>query len=86
MVERANDLRDGNDGKYVRTYDPDYGDGLGRVWGTDDPSDAILFESVGKALEFWRQPSTVKPLREDGNPNRPLTAFTIEMVPVEVTE
>lgn len=40
------------------------------------------FPDVVEALEFWRTQSRVRPLRPDGGANRPLTAFTVEVVPV----
>ena len=74
-------LDDGfNYGRYVKRYDPDYMGGRGRVWSSAEPKDAIQFGSFLEATEFWRQPSKVKPLREDGKPNRPLTAFTVTIV------
>lgn len=42
-------------------------------------SEALTFPSQREAFEFWRQRSTRRPLRPDGRPNRPLTAFTIEI-------
>jgi hypothetical protein len=65
-----------HDGRYVLHYDPNYENGLGRVWTTAKPHLALQFETFVEAAEFWRQSSTIKPLREDGEPNRPLTAFT----------
>ena len=85
VVGAANGHPTEYDGQYVQTFDPDYEDGLGRVWTTRYLSEARVFSTVAEALEFWRTQSTVKPLRADGKPNRPLTALTVETVPVEVT-
>src|SRR5882672_5929531 len=69
------------DGLYVASYDPDARDGHGAVTGTADRTQALHFETPADAFTFWRQPSTVRPLRPDGRPNKPLTAFHIEIMP-----
>lgn len=70
---------------YVKFYDPDAFDGRGDVETTPDIQQAMHFPTSLEAFMFWKQTSTVRPLREDGSPNRPLTAFTIttEVVPDE---
>jgi hypothetical protein len=40
------------------------------------------FSSSTEALEHWRRQSVVYPLRPDGKPNRPLTAYTVEVTHV----
>jgi hypothetical protein len=67
-------------GKFVADYDPDGCSGRGRLSTTSDPTSALRFADVGPAMKCYRQQSTVAPLREDGRPNRPLTAFTVEFV------
>ena len=47
---------------------------------TDDPRQAREFGSAGEAEAFWKQAHGV---RKDGRPNRPLTAFVIEIRPIE---
>jgi hypothetical protein len=44
-----------------------------------DKEDAMAFDDVKTALEYWQRQSTVVPRRTDGRPNRPLTAYTVEM-------
>lgn len=66
-------------GRFVSRYDPDAHGGLGQVWTTADPRMAIQFISHGEAVAFYRQASTVEPVRDDGKPNRPLTAFTVSI-------
>jgi hypothetical protein len=73
-----------HEGRYVSRYDPDAHDGLGQVWTTSNPRKAIQFSDVARAAEFYRQTSTIKPLREDGRPNRPLTAFTVDIFNWEI--
>jgi len=60
---------------YVSRYDPDAFDGGGDVETTYDIKRAIVFASYQEALEFSRRTSTVRPLRDDGLPNRPLATF-----------
>lgn len=45
---------------------------------TASPALAMPFESAGDVLDYWRTQSKTFPLRPDGRPNRPLTAFSIE--------
>lgn len=68
-----------HDGRYVCGYDPDAHQGLGQVWSTPFPQNAIKFASVVDAAQFLRQTSKVKPIRDDGKPNKPLTAFTVSI-------
>jgi hypothetical protein len=72
------------DGKYLVEYDPTRPgvspDGLpmtAHVAVTDDPEKAARFPTLEEALETWRLSHG---LREDGKPNRPLTAFGVEFV------
>lgn len=73
-------------GSLLASYDPDGNAGAGDASWTLDPSRALVFNSPGAALELWRRRSTVRPLRPDGRPNRPLTAYTIEVSPLERNE
>lgn len=38
---------------------------------------APLATSQAAAMECWKTQSTVQPLRDDGQPNRPLTAYNV---------
>lgn len=71
------------DRAYVLSFDPDAHDGGGELMTTRNARNAKRFASTGEAFEFWRQASTVRPLREDGKPNRPFTAFTVSIEGVE---
>lgn len=66
-------------GEYLEAFDFDFDDGLG--WGdfTPDIAKAKRFADAREALEFWRTPSKVRPVLEDGRPNRPLTCLTVEI-------
>mgnify|MGYP001563947691 FL=1 len=72
---------DGADGQYVRSYDPDGNDGRGDLEITSDPASALVFEDVKQALAAWKAQSAARPLRWDGKPNRPLSAFTVTFEP-----
>jgi hypothetical protein len=67
------------DGLWLKSYDPDGRGGRGNVIGTKKRAEALRFTDMPSAMKFWRQPSSVLPLRPDGKPNRPLTAFNIEV-------
>ena len=67
-------------GRYVVEYDPQPRNGPNgefvHLLTTDDPEQALQFPSGGEALEFYLRAAG---LRSDGKPNRPLTAFTVEI-------
>ena len=44
--------------------------------------EAKRFASHDEAMEFWRKQSVVQPLRDDGEPNRPLSGFSISIEPL----
>lgn len=73
------------DGEYVVEYDP--GRNSKDPWGremvchlvtTPDPEKALELPSM-EMFELWRLVDPRDPVRPDGKPNRPLTAFTVEM-------
>ena len=61
------------EGHYLKRYDPDTGQS---EW-TSQQEQAMRFESVGEAFAFWKQTHRKEPVRADGKPNRPLTAFSV---------
>lgn len=69
--------------RWLRAIDVDAYGGRGLVTWTTDRSKAMRFADLGEAFECWRRQSTVVPLRDDGKPNRPLTAFTITFDVIE---
>jgi hypothetical protein len=71
-----------HEGEYLKSFDHDTPDGLGYGEFTRDLSEAKLFASRARALEFWRRPSRSRPLRPDGEPNRPLTCLTVAVEPL----
>jgi hypothetical protein len=64
--------------RYLRAFYPDRHGGRGEIFFTDDPAEARKFDSFTAVMECWKTQSKVRPLRLDGRPNRPLTAFTIQ--------
>lgn len=71
-------------GRFLAAYRP-HAFGRGRyvadIDTTDDIAEAMTFRSLGDAARFWRQESGVP--RPDGQPNRPLCAFTVETVTLD---
>jgi len=71
-------------GLYLRSYDANGNDGLGHVEWTDKLSEALTFEGPVQAFTFYSQQSTRFPTDFNGEPNRPLTACTVEVVNAEM--
>jgi hypothetical protein len=70
------------DNQWLVSYDPDYHWPDGTYDGGDlrtspDERDARQFIDVKAAVEYWRQGHGTC---ADGKPNRPLTAFNVEIV------
>lgn len=73
--------------EWVVYSDPDGGDPeidypTGAIVSSDDPERAMAFASFDEAVLYWQRQSERTPLRPDGRPNRPLTAFTVEIEPL----
>jgi hypothetical protein len=69
-------------GDWLSQYDPDAYEGRGAAVWTPDKTHALRFNIPADAMRRWRAQSTVRPWRRDGKPNRPLTAYTIEIVEI----
>jgi hypothetical protein len=69
---------------YLKAWDLDAYDGYPSAWAdmTADIAEAHHFPSKLHAMEVWRQQSKRVPYRPDGQPNRPLTAYTVEIIEV----
>jgi len=72
------------DGQFLVEFDPDRPgvapDGRPIIFHlvtTADSQEARIFADANEAHEFWRQVSKKNPIRPDGEPNRPLTIFTV---------
>ena len=69
---------------YLHTFAVDAGPmGSPHILFTGRRDLALRFPNGGAALECWRTQSVLHPLRADGLPNRPLTAFSVEIVPAD---
>ena len=76
------------DGQYLVEYDPRIpGSGangapmIAHIVVTPDESKAHRFPSAGEALECWKRSHGTRP---DGEPNRPLSAFSVEVLDAKV--
>jgi hypothetical protein len=73
-------------GSYLKTADVNAYDGRGWAEWTPVVADAMLWPDAATAWAFWQQTSTVRPTRDDGKPNRPLTAFTVMIQSLDAPE
>lgn len=77
------------DGQYLYHYDPDKPMEVNgvpmvcTVLTTPYPEQAKKFENVGDLHAEWTRVCEKEPVRPDGKPNRPLTAFTIESLSLD---
>jgi hypothetical protein len=81
VIARADGMPDSNVGRFVRGFDPDYLQGRGLLVTTEHRHRAHRFDTNAAAFTFWQQESRVQPIRADGKPNRPLTAYTMSIEP-----
>ena len=80
VIKIVDDLAD----VYIEDFIPDTDPfGRGEVFVTTLKQEAKQFADLEAALEFWKQQSKRMPLRPDGKPNRPLTAFSITFESVD---
>ncbi len=63
-------------GEYLQSFDPEAHDGRGDAEFTSNIKKAKVFADGVEAIKAWQSQSRTRPLREDGRPNRPLTAFS----------
>jgi hypothetical protein len=70
-------------GKWLRSYDPEAHEGRGAASFTTNLDEAFVFPNAGIAIDAYRAVPMARPFREDGLPNRPLTACTMEFLTVE---
>lgn len=71
------------EGPYLEWSDPDAKFGMGDEGWTNDLAKAKRFANFADASECWRAQSTVRPWRNDGKPNRPMTAYSVTIKEVE---
>jgi hypothetical protein len=64
---------------WVKSFDPEAYEGRGIAELTSDVAEAKRFSSMEEAYAFWRLVPEARPIRDDGRPNRPLTAFSVSI-------
>lgn len=64
-------------GAYLEWFDVEEYNGRGSAKWTTDIDHALLYPTVKAAMDAWQTRSKLLPLRADGKPNRPLTAFNV---------
>jgi hypothetical protein len=69
-------------GAWVASYDPEGDHRAGACSLTHDPNEALRFHTARDAWALWQRQSVTRPVRSDGQPNRPLTAFSIVLRPL----
>lgn len=72
------------EGQFLRYCDLEAHGGLGEVQLTPIAEDAMHFADAAEALIYYQRRSKLKPDRPDGKPNRPLTAFTVEIIDLKI--
>lgn len=73
-------------GQYLKSYDAEANDGQGDARWTRNPAEAMTFQDVSAAYACWAKVPRRRPVRDyDGEPNRPLTAFTVTFEPAPWT-
>jgi hypothetical protein len=71
-------------GQYVRFVDVQLADITDRwLQPTADIRKAKVWRSVREAMETYHEILASQPVRPDMRPNRPLTAITIELIPLQ---
>ena len=73
-------------GQYLAAFDADAYSGRGLIRWTHDKARAMRFADFEAAAECWKRQSAVRPLRPDGQPNRPLTAYSVTFEKVEAND
>lgn len=86
FVIRIEGLADGRPfharGQYVSEYHVNAKRGRGDLVLTRDPTRAMHFPSKDAAFDCWRkQASPPYATRRDGKENRPMTAYTVSILP-----
>lgn len=82
IVMGADGTRTPDDGRYIQSMDFEFGMGRGLLTTTPSVEKAMKFSSASAAHEFWKTQSKIRPRRPDGHPNRPLTAYHVEILPI----
>lgn len=81
IVGTANGTRSPHDGRYVVRWNPHTRFGTLALHSTAEVAWARRF-TAEEAVREWKTISRVEPRRPDGEPNRPLSGLTCELVEV----
>jgi hypothetical protein len=68
-------------GAWLERFDAEFGGGRGWARWTRDPRKAAQYPNLAAAHAAWTTVPKCAPVRPDGKPNRPLTAFTVTIEP-----
>ena len=71
---------------FLKEYTPSGFGGLGLLGTTRSVSEAKRYPTQDAAVAEYRAISDTHPIRHDGKPNRPLTAYTVEILTLELAE
>ena len=66
-------------GAWLSGYDPDSNGGHGAAEWTYDPAEAMIFATAEAAADCQNAVPHTRPVLSDGTPNRPLSAFDLEL-------
>jgi hypothetical protein len=70
-------------GQWLEDFDFEAHGGQGYGTFTADKSRAKTFDNFGDAAAFWNTISKTTPRRPDGRPNKPLTALSVSIDPLD---
>ena len=70
-------------GQYLKSFDPEAYEGRGDAITTRDEKLAMRFPDVQAVMIYMQTQPKSRPLREDGEKNRPLMAFNVHVLPVD---
>lgn len=73
-------------GGWLASIDYDARSGRASASFTTHAREAMEFETPLDVLEAWTRQSSAHPLRDDGKPNRPLTAYSISPLPLDCAD
>lgn len=89
LLSLVSGRRTGHEGEYLVEYNAsiDGHDRLGvdiiaHIVTSPNVEEAKQFDTIGDAIWYARQIDARHPMRPDGRPNRPLTAFNMEFIGV----
>lgn len=78
---------DGLSGMYIKEYSPRIDWDMNyTLLVCDKKEEAMVFIDEGEAHEYYRQVCPNYPTLMDGRPNRPLTSWRVQIIPVDIRE